>query len=77
MPNPTSAVPCGKQAKSEEIARVRKAMDPKPSVMDMLARLEEQIAHNAEREAFHAGHEAFHRDQRRSYGCQPRRGGRH
>jgi hypothetical protein len=49
----------------------RKAMDPKPSVMEVLARLEEQIAHNDEREAFHAGHEAFHRDQRRSYGCQP------
>jgi len=42
-------------------------MDPKPSVMEMLARLEQQIAHNVEREAFHAGHEAFHRDQRSSY----------
>jgi hypothetical protein len=42
-------------------------MDPKPSVTEMLARLEQQIAHNVEREAFHAGHEAFHRDQRSSY----------
>lgn len=42
-------------------------MDSNPSVMQMLAGLEEQIAHNAEREAFHAGHEAFHRDQRSSY----------
>jgi hypothetical protein len=42
-------------------------MDSNPSVMEMLAGLEEQIAHNAEREAFHAGHEAFHREQRSSY----------
>jgi hypothetical protein len=45
-------------------------MDTKPSVTEMLARLDEQIAHNAEREAFHANHEAFHRDQRSSYALE-------
>jgi len=42
-------------------------MVSRPSIPEMLARLEEQIAHNAEREAFHAGREAFHREQRSSY----------
>ncbi|HEX4498083.1 MAG TPA: hypothetical protein VIE43_20575 [Thermoanaerobaculia bacterium] len=45
-------------------------MDSKPSVTEMLARLDEQIAHHAEREAFHAGHEAFHRDQRSTYAAE-------
>jgi hypothetical protein len=45
-------------------------MDAKPSVTEMLARLDEQIAHNAEREAYHANHEAFHRDQRSSYAAE-------
>jgi hypothetical protein len=45
-------------------------MDAKPSVTEMLARLDEQIAHNAEREAFHANHEACHRDQRSSYAAE-------
>jgi hypothetical protein len=42
-------------------------MDPKLSVTDMLARLEEEIADLAEREAFHAGQEESHRGQRASY----------
>ena len=41
-------------------------MDPKLSVTDMLARLEEEIADLAEREAFHAGQEESHRGQRAS-----------
>jgi hypothetical protein len=42
-------------------------MDPRLSVTEMLARLDEQIAHSGEREAYHAGREAFHREQRSAY----------